>query len=219
VDGLLVASPIRAICDLAKTDSPESLLVAINHCLFHKMFTKKQFAEALDNRPGITGGPLLRRILQFATPDCESPLETIAWISIHNAGFVMPQQQRNIYDGQKFVGRVDMCWEVYRKKIVLELDGNLKYIGGNADPDASLIPEKDRQEALEDLHYKVIRASWKTVTEGRLPEKLEKKKILKRRFSGKAFLCTNPDYEKLNHMGGGRSTPASSNCKTPIMKN
>lgn len=196
VDGLLTASPIRIICDLAKFDSPESLLVSLNHCLFHKMFSKKQLAEELDKHPGMKGGKSLRRILKFATPKCESPLETIGLIALYNAGFAIPQQQVSIYDDdRRFVARVDMYWETGERKIVLELDGRMKYTGEDS---SALYAEKERQDKLTDLKYEVIRANWHMVKDGRLIEKVAKSKIPMRRYHTKQFLCKNPEYIRLN---------------------
>jgi hypothetical protein len=128
IGGLLVVSEVQMICDLATSDTTESLLVSINHCLHKGLFTKEQLLSVLNDRSYMKGGALLKRLLRFATPKCESPLETIAMLAIYKAGLTMPQQQVVIRDNnQAFIGCVDMYWEVRKRKIVLELDGQLKY--------------------------------------------------------------------------------------------
>jgi very-short-patch-repair endonuclease len=182
--GRLAAGPIRTVFDLAKFDSPESLLVSINDCLYKKMFTKKWFVREMEKRPGMKGTKLLGQLLRLATPECESPLETIAWTAIYKAGFRMPLQQVKIYDDDKFVGRVDMYWKVRRRRIVLELDGKVKYTGAETD---ALYKEKKREDALREMKYDVIRATWEDVISGDLAKMLHKRKIPMRRDSARSF--------------------------------
>jgi very-short-patch-repair endonuclease len=187
INGLLVASPIRTICDLAKCDSPESLLVSINHCLFHELFSKERLTAELEKRTRMKGKALLKQVLRYTTPKCESPLETIAWIALYNAGFTMPQQQVVIHDNGSFVARVDMYWELRGRKVVLELDGRIKY-----EIKDNLIEEKRREDKLRDMGYEVIRADWGMVKKGELVQKLMKKEIPMRRYSARKFPCRNP---------------------------
>jgi very-short-patch-repair endonuclease len=179
---LLFASPSRIICDLAKADSPESLLVSINHCLYKKMFTKEKLLKELEKQPGnMHGKKLLRRLLRFATPLCESPLETLAWIAIYKAGFVMPRQQVGIRGGYGFFARTDMVWKrPGGKELILELDGLLKY-----EKEDSLKAEKVREHELRKMGYEVIRATWNDVVQGELGPLLTENKVpLRRHFTG-----------------------------------
>lgn len=175
-----VASPLRTIFDLAKYDSPESLLVSINHCLFNKLFDTNEFAAELMKRPGILKIRLLRRLLRFANEKCESPLETIAWIELYKAGFVLPQQQVDIFDNHKFVGCVDMCWEFRGRKVVLELDGNIKYAVGD-----DLLAEKRRENNIRKVGCEVYRAEWREVKGGEFIQMMNEIGMPKRRhFTG-----------------------------------
>jgi very-short-patch-repair endonuclease len=179
-NGYLVVSDIRMICDLATTDTPECLLVSLNHCLHEELFTKEQLLAALENRPGMKGGNLLKRLLRFATPKCESPLETIATIYIYKAGLKMPQQQVDFYEKGRRFARVDMYWEVRKRKIVLELDGQIKY-----KDEQVRFREKIREDKLREQGCEVIRATWSDVMNGQLVQKLIDKNIpLRRNFSG-----------------------------------
>jgi hypothetical protein len=189
INGMLVASPARTICDLAAEDSAESLLVSINYCLHKKLFTKEGLLEEMGKLPGMRRAKLIRSLLPIATDKCESVLETIAWIALYKAQFVMPTQQLNIYDHHNFIARVDMCWELPKRNVVLELDGKLKYI----DPEV-LYAEKRREDAIRDLEYKVVRASWSDVEDGTLVKRLEKIKIPKRRYFGQKFPVGNRKY-------------------------
>jgi very-short-patch-repair endonuclease len=183
VNGIFVASPTRTICDLAKLDNPESLLVSINHCLYMDLFSKNQLLYKINSHSRMKGSLLLKRLLQFATNQCESALETIAWIAIHKAKFVMPQQQVIIKDKHDFIGRVDMYWKLGSRKIVLELDGVMKYTDLNNTN--ALINEKRREDKLRRLGYEVIRMEWKDVKSGRLVAELTARHIpLRKHFTG-----------------------------------
>jgi very-short-patch-repair endonuclease len=181
IDGMLVAGPLRAVCDLAGFDTPESLLASINDCLFQKLFTKEQLDIEIESREGRNGHKILQRLATFATGKCESPLETKAWIEVYKAGFEMPMQQVVIKDGwQKY--RVDMLWESHSRKIILEIDGLVKYKTMQ-----DIYDEKEREDALRDMGYEFIRVTYKQIKEGRFIEKLERKEISKRRNQGLLF--------------------------------
>lgn len=162
INGFLVASPIRTIFDLAKYDSPESLLVSINHCLNKGLFGRDEFSASLISRKGMHNKALLKRLLRFANENCQSPLETIGWLALYKAGFVLPKQQVDIYDKHELAGCVDMYWELRKRRIVLELDGKVKY---NVDHD--LYAEKLREDHLRRLGYEVFRSGWNDITSGK----------------------------------------------------
>ncbi|MDR0854462.1 MAG: hypothetical protein LBN34_08855 [Clostridiales Family XIII bacterium] len=184
--GLLVAGPLRTICDLAKFDSPESLLVSINDCLHKNLFTKRQLIHEIKTRAGKRGNKILRRLVKYATPKCESPLETIAWIAVYKAGFKNPEQQANFRDKSGAHMRVDMYWDLGKRKVILELDGLSKYGGEvgeiiTAQMRDALKNEKIREKSLVEMGYEVIRAGWKDVVSGTLVELLKDSRIPMRR--------------------------------------
>ena len=183
IDGLSVASPERTICDLAKYDSPASLLVSINDCLNSKFFKKEDLLNELEAHKNRKWQNRIKGMLDYASDKCDSALETYAWIAIHEAGYKLPMQQVSIYDNRTFIGRVDMLWEIRNRKIVLELDGRIKY----SNPDV-IFDEKIREDCLREMGYKFIRATWKDVENGILLGKLENAKILKRRYHKKSIL-------------------------------
>jgi hypothetical protein len=184
VNGLLIASPLRIICDLALSDTPESVLVSLNHCLCNGLFTHKQFDEMLEQHVGKKGQKLLKRLSFFATEKCESALETIAFIAIYKAGFVMPEQQKRIKIDPQYTARTDMCWEFKGNKIILELDGKMKNPTGDWD---IMNKQNERQKSLEKLGYKVIRMLWKDVRSGNIVTLLTECGIPKRRNFGRIF--------------------------------
>lgn len=183
VNQLSVVNPSRAICDLANYDTSVSLLTSINHCLFTRQFTINQLFKELDISKAFRGKNKLKNILKYASSKCESPLETLAWVKIYNAGYVLPIQQKNIFDNQNFIGRVDMYWEIKDKKVILELDDMNKY-----EDITDLHSEKYREDKLRMLKYEIIRATWKNVINGEFIIMLEKVGIPKRRYRKKLIL-------------------------------
>jgi hypothetical protein len=184
--GYIVVGPIQTIFDMAKYHSPESLLVSINHCLYHQLFTKEAFAAELEKRHGMRHRDLLRRLLRFANPKCESPLETIAWVALYRAKLALPEQQIDFFDSHQFVGCVDMYWEIRGKKIILELDGWSKYKEGD-----DFKREKRREDHLRKLCDVCIRAEWRDVRSGALVQMLVENGIPFRRN----FVGTFPEKE------------------------
>ena len=177
VDGFLVASPVRTILDLAKRDSPASLLVSINHCLSNQLFDINDLKFALANRPSMKQRKLLARLLKHVNDKCESPLETIAWVELYNSGFVLPKQQIQFFDMNEFVACVDMFWELRHRKIVLELDGKIKYTS-----DEVLYKEKLREDRLRKLGIEVMRSGWTDVKNGTFVQMLKDNGIPIRRY-------------------------------------
>ena len=182
VDGLLVVNAVTAIIDMTLFVTPESLLVSINDCLHNKVFSKEELLAELKRNARIKGCVRLERIIRFATDKCESPLETTAWIAIYKAGFVLPQQQVKISIGQGKSARVDMYWEFGGRKIILELDGRVKYDDGRV-----LYDEKIREDKLRVMGYEVIRCVWEDVHNGDLIQILANADIPRRRRFGRKF--------------------------------
>lgn len=182
INGLLVENPLSTIINMALSVTSESLLVSINDCLYKGLFSAEEFVTELKTHAGMNGKMLLERLIGFASAKCESPLETIAWIEIYKAGFVLPEQQVRIgiESGKSF--RVDMYWELGGRRIVLELDGRVKYDNGQA-----LFDEKIREDKLRAKGYEVFRCVWDSVQNGDLIQMIENAGIPQRRNYGKKF--------------------------------
>ena len=180
IDGIQVVNCLDTIVDLAKYDTTESLLVSINDCLNKRYFTIQEFLNYLDVLTDRHHKKTLLRLMKIASDKCESPLETIAWIAIYKAGFILPEQQVKIVDKANkgiFYSRVDMCWKIRRRTVILELDGKIKYSDKSI-----LFAEKKREDQIRAMGYVVIRATWKDVVEGRFVKLLDSIKIPKRRY-------------------------------------
>lgn len=109
-----------------------------------------------------------RRRLQaawsFADGRAESPGESLSRATTHQLGFVVPESQKDLYDGAgQWIARVDHWWE----GIVLagEFDGKSKYSEAYRKPDESwqdvLVREKEREDAIRRTGVGVMRWVWK----------------------------------------------------------
>jgi hypothetical protein len=107
-----------------------------------------------------SGWPGIRAVREFVplvSPLAESPLESLTRLCLVDAGVPAPELQVEIIDpADGWRCRVDMLWRAVR--VVLEADGKLKYTG------RELWREKLRQERLERLGFRVVRALWTNVT-------------------------------------------------------
>jgi very-short-patch-repair endonuclease len=135
------------------------------------------------------GKSCLTRLISFASDKCESPLETMGWIILYKAQFVMPTQQFKITGRNRFKVFADMYWEVKSRRIILELDGRGKYTNYKSEKDKNdaYFEEKVREDKLREMGYEFIRAIPKEVHNGELLRKLSVKNIPKRRNFGLLF--------------------------------
>jgi hypothetical protein len=103
--------------------------------------------------PGARGMPRLRRVLPLVDGGAESPQETLTRLVLIDAGLPWPRTQIQVYDGYRvFVARIDMGYEDVL--VGIEYDGPQHW----ADP-AVRQRDIDKQVALQDLGWKIIRAS------------------------------------------------------------
>jgi hypothetical protein len=101
----------------------------------------------------------VRAALEQASPLAESAAESLARLAIRSLGFSAPVEQLTLYlEGHEV--RPDFTWP--EAKLVLEVDGAVKYSGG--DEAGVRRQEKARQAVLVRAGYRVVRAEWADVT-------------------------------------------------------
>ena len=100
----------------------------------------------------------VRDVLALMEPASESPLETLGRLLLVDGGLPSPEVQVLIRDERRRpVARVDLF---YRKaRVVIEFDGR----GPHAQPDA-LFRDRERQNDLQRLGFRVLRFTWHDVT-------------------------------------------------------
>lgn len=154
--GSPVTTPARTVVDLARSRGVASGLVAADAVLREGLASYEELCDVVDRQSGWPGVRAARRAVRLADDRAESPLESLARLLLFSAGLPIPELQPRVETaGGRY--RVDMLYP--RERVVIELDGLLKY---RVDPHA-LVEEKLRQEALERAGYRVIRLLWDDV--------------------------------------------------------
>jgi very-short-patch-repair endonuclease len=75
-----------------------------------------------------------------------------------------------------------MYWELPNRRVILELDGKMKYQTPN-----DIYKEKRREDTLRAMGFEVVRAVWADVISGALVKRLHEIKIPQRRYYGRKF--------------------------------
>ncbi|MFF2111971.1 hypothetical protein [Rhodococcus koreensis] len=99
-----------------------------------------------------------RRVVHFVSGHSESVGESRSRVMLARGGLAVPSQQGEVFDpGGRRVGRVDFHFD----GIVLgEFDGRVKYgrlLKPGQSPGDAVFAEKQREDALRDLGYQVVR--------------------------------------------------------------
>ncbi len=113
---------------------------------------REPFMSAADSLPGMGG---VRRVLGFANPLRESPIESLSYGQIVQAGLPLPTCQHEVRTpyGAYFP---DFFWE--EEGVIGEFDGRLKYVDSGA-----VMREKECEQVLRDLGFRIVRWSGKEI--------------------------------------------------------
>jgi hypothetical protein len=154
--GAPITTIARTVVDLGRHDRAAAL-VAADAAMHESLLTAAALDAAVARCSGWPGIQAVREVVPLVSPLAESPLESLTRLCLVDAGVPAPELQVEIIDpADGWRCRVDMLWRAAR--VVLEADGKLKYTG------SELWREKLRQERLERLGYRVVRALWNDVT-------------------------------------------------------
>jgi very-short-patch-repair endonuclease len=152
--GIAVTSVARTVIDVARSGGHAAGLITGDAALREGLVTIEALLCATDSAAGRPGNLAARWICENADPMSESPLESLTRAAVLLSGLPKPQLQVWIPAAQ---ARVDLLFA--KQRVVLEVDGMLKYT------DASVLrDEKVRQERLEQAGYRVVRVSFSDVT-------------------------------------------------------
>jgi hypothetical protein len=154
VDGVAVTTAARTAFDLGRHTTSRLRAVQRLDALVNATDVKLVDIEAvMAAHPGARGMPRLRRILPLVDGGAESPQETLTRLVLIDAGLPWPRTQIQVYDDYRcFVARIDMGYE--DALVGIEYDGPQHW----EDP-AVRQSDIDKQVALQDLGWKIVRAS------------------------------------------------------------
>jgi very-short-patch-repair endonuclease len=120
---MLVTTPARTWRDLAGVLEPPALLAATDE-IVNGLASRRELHEELMRRPAGRGCARARRVLPFADPRAESPMESVLRWLVHQARLPAPELQFTITDARgTFLGRADLAWP--GQKVLVEFDGDL----------------------------------------------------------------------------------------------
>lgn len=97
-------------------------------------------------------------LAQQVSCHAESPLETIARHHFYSWELPLPEEQFLIWISAHRNYRADFAWPACR--VVVEVDGNIKYSGQYGQPADVIRQEHRRQWELETTGWKIIRTQW-----------------------------------------------------------
>jgi hypothetical protein len=148
VNGVAVLSPARTWIDVSRALTPSRLL-ALTDALISRRRPLASIAELTDMHERFRGGRGSRareRSLELADERAESPRESMLRLILIDAGLPAPECNVEIWNGSRFVARVDM---IYRDLgLIIEYDGD-----HHRDPD-QWSRDQIRRAELEALGYR-----------------------------------------------------------------
>ena len=147
--GVPVTTAARTVIDLARHGRRDGIIAA-DAALRERLTDHRELFAALGDAGGWPGVRQARRIVELADPRSESPLESITRLAFVEDGF--PPFEPQVWIGSD---RVDFLFG--RQRLVVEVDGRVKYIGD------ALWREKLRETRLRALGYRVERLLWSDV--------------------------------------------------------
>lgn len=157
--GALVTPPLQTAVDCALTLPVLDALCIVDFFLHQRLITAAEFTGCIMGLRG-KGIKNARVVSRLMSEFSESPAETVARYRIARWGFAPPKEQVKIWVGGSYY-RPDFLWE--ELKLILEVDGFIKYDGSYGDPGAAIRAEKRRHRDLEKLGYRVIRVQWEDI--------------------------------------------------------
>jgi very-short-patch-repair endonuclease len=131
IDKIPVTNLPTTLLDIASVFDTPRLETAIDDALVRGLTTKDRLQATLHcDLRGVAGADSLRRVLNgYTHAPLESPLERKFLRLLRSAGLPEPQVQYPIYDGDRFLARVDFAYPELR--LAIEVDG-FRWHGGRS---------------------------------------------------------------------------------------
>ncbi|MGY1619992.1 hypothetical protein ACI797_24895 [Geodermatophilus sp. SYSU D00691] len=165
-----VTTVARTLVDCAREWPLWDSVVAIDAAIQREKVTRAELEAAVRAGSHWVGIGSAGRALSLADGRAESPLETRGRLALLSEGLPRPELQVEIYDGDRFLGRVDAWYD--DAAVAVELDGKIKYLEprDGRTPAEVAWDEKRREDALREVGVRVLRLADEDV--GRLRREL-----------------------------------------------
>jgi hypothetical protein len=125
-------------------------LATLDAALRSRLCSRDDLCRAVRQQSGRRGIVAVRKLVDLAAPEAESPMESEARLVMIDGGLPAPVLQHEVVDANGRTWRLDFAWPEYR--VAAEYDG----IAWHSGPDA-FFRDRRRSAALQDL-------GWVTVT-------------------------------------------------------
>lgn len=156
----------RTVLDCA-TLAPFAQAVVIGDSAFTVGLNFQVLEKLLEGAVGRRGIRRARRAIRSLSRTSESAGETRTRLIIGELPIEQPEQQYWISTNNGTF-RVDFVWRGIR--LILEFDGDTKYFDFGDSPEQALIKERERENALIEEGWRIIRVKWKHLDD---PESLK----------------------------------------------
>ncbi|HEX7188239.1 MAG TPA: hypothetical protein VF423_08450 [Actinomycetes bacterium] len=123
--GLRVTSPVRTAVDIARLLARPDALATLDVFVGLPGVGRAGLAELVEQFAGYRGVAQARELVALADARAESPMESRARLRAHDAGFPPFEPQVEVFDGGRFVARLDLGRRTERK--ALEYDGDVAH--------------------------------------------------------------------------------------------
>lgn len=156
-EGAMLTDPLQTVLDCARVLPLLDALCVADFMLHQRHVPASDLEKSLKVTVG-RGARTARGLAELMSGAAESPAETIARYRIAQWGFARPREQAELVcEGRLY--RPDFLWE--EEKVILEVDGEVKYDGTYGDSREVIQREHRRQRAIEHLGYRVVRVRWR----------------------------------------------------------
>jgi hypothetical protein len=164
VDGLRVTSAVRTVADLLRTTDRLTAVSVVDSALSRGLLQVADLPAVVEAMGAHRWSVRAQELLFETDGRAESPLESRSRLRARDGGVPPDDLQVDIHDANgQFVARVDMLWRAGR--LIGEADGAEFH-----ERPAALFRDRERQNALIALGYRIVRFTWKdTVRPGDVP--------------------------------------------------
>jgi hypothetical protein len=161
VDGHSLTLPARTVVDLARTLPFEQAVIVGDAAVRRFGISSENLEAELAHAARRHGVDAARRVVRFVSGHSESVGESRSRVMLSSTGLPVLSQQGEVFEpGGRRIGRVDFHFD----GVVLgEFDGRVKYgrlLKPGQSPGDAVFAEKQREDALRDLGFQVVRWTW-----------------------------------------------------------
>ncbi len=164
-EGIPLTDPERTLVDLGSSVGGEALEAALDHLLSSRLTTLERIERRLleMNGSGWRGTKRLRALVRDRDPgdgNAESRLETKLFRTLRDAKIRLPLRQVEIYNGDRFLGRVDVAYP--DRRLIIEAQSYAHHSSKKA-----WTSDIRRRRELAVLGWRVVEVTWYDLTIGK----------------------------------------------------